>query len=55
MKIKKVGVVGCGLMGAGIAEVAARAGFATVVREVSEELLEKGRGRIGSRISCNFS
>ncbi|MCP3961718.1 MAG: 3-hydroxybutyryl-CoA dehydrogenase [bacterium] len=46
MKIKKVGVLGCGLMGAGIAEVSARAGFATVVREVSEELLEKGRGRI---------
>ena len=46
MKIKKVGVLGCGLMGAGIAEVAARAGFDTVVREVSEELLEKGKGRI---------
>ncbi len=46
MKIKKVGVLGCGLMGSGIAEVTARAGFATVVREVSEELLEKGRARI---------
>ncbi|MEM7356369.1 MAG: 3-hydroxybutyryl-CoA dehydrogenase [Acidobacteriota bacterium] len=46
MKIKKVGVLGCGLMGAGIAEVAARAGFTTVIREVSEELLEKGRSRI---------
>ena len=45
-KIKKVGVLGCGLMGAGIAEVSARAGLATVVREVSEELLDKGMGRI---------
>ncbi len=46
MKIKKVGVLGCGLMGAGVAEVAARAGYTTVVREVSEELLDKGRARI---------
>jgi 3-hydroxybutyryl-CoA dehydrogenase len=42
MKIRKVGVLGCGLMGAGIAEVAARAGFETVVREVSEEVVDKG-------------
>jgi 3-hydroxybutyryl-CoA dehydrogenase len=46
MKIKKVGVLGCGLMGAGIAEVAAKAGYTTVVREVAEDLLEKGVGRI---------
>ena len=46
MKIKKVGVVGCGLMGSGIVEVSARAGYTTIVREVSEELLEKGRNRI---------
>jgi len=46
MKIQKVGVLGCGLMGAGIAEVSARAGYDTVVREVSESLLEKGLGRI---------
>jgi len=42
MAIEKVGVVGCGLMGAGIAQVCATAGFATVVREVSPELLAKG-------------
>lgn len=42
MAIQKVGVVGCGLMGSGIAQVSAQAGFATVVREVSEELVEKG-------------
>jgi 3-hydroxybutyryl-CoA dehydrogenase len=46
MKIRKVGVLGCGLMGAGIAEVSARAGFDTVVREVSEEVIDKGMARI---------
>jgi 3-hydroxybutyryl-CoA dehydrogenase len=42
MAIRKVGVVGCGLMGSGIAQVAAAAGFETVVREVNAELVEKG-------------
>jgi 3-hydroxybutyryl-CoA dehydrogenase len=42
MEIKKVGVLGCGLMGSGIAQVAASAGFETVVREVSDELITKG-------------
>jgi 3-hydroxybutyryl-CoA dehydrogenase len=42
MAIRKVGVVGCGLMGSGIAQVAAAAGFETVVREVSAELVDKG-------------
>ncbi len=46
MTIEKVGVLGCGLMGAGIAEVAAKAGLATVVREVNDELLERGMGRV---------
>lgn len=46
MKIKKVGVLGCGLMGSGIAEVVARSGYQTVVREVSEDLLDKGLARI---------
>jgi len=44
--IETVGVVGCGLMGSGIAEVAAKAGFDVVVREVSDELIEGGRDRI---------
>jgi enoyl-CoA hydratase/3-hydroxyacyl-CoA dehydrogenase len=48
MDIKKVGVVGCGLMGAGIAQVAAQAGYQTIVRELNEELLEKGLGRISA-------
>ena len=42
MQIKKVGVLGCGLMGSGIAQVAATAGFETVVKEVSNELIDKG-------------
>src|SRR5262249_13117218 len=46
MKIRKVGVLGCGLMGSGIAEVAARAGFETVVREVEQGFLDKGLERI---------
>lgn len=46
MEIKKVGVLGCGLMGSGIAEVCAKAGLSTVVREVETGLLEKGLGRI---------
>jgi len=45
-KIKKVGVLGSGLMGSGIAEISAKAGYDTVVREVSDELLEKGLGKI---------
>jgi len=46
MAIRNVGVVGCGLMGSGIAQVSAQAGFPTVVREVSKPLLEKGLGAI---------
>lgn len=46
VKIEKVGVVGCGLMGSGIAEVAAKSGFQVVVREVDEGLLDAGRKRI---------
>jgi 3-hydroxybutyryl-CoA dehydrogenase len=46
MEIKKVGILGCGLMGSGIAQVAATAGFQTVVREVSDDLIAKGFGGI---------
>ena len=42
MAIQKVGVVGCGLMGSGIAQVAAASGFPTIVREVTAELVDKG-------------
>lgn len=46
MEIRKVGVVGCGLMGSGIAQVSAMAGFPTVVREASQHLLDKGLASI---------
>jgi 3-hydroxybutyryl-CoA dehydrogenase len=46
MEIKKVGVLGCGLMGSGIAQVAATAGFETVVKEVSDDLIARGFGGI---------
>ncbi len=49
-KIKKVGVLGCGLMGSGIAEVAARSGYETVVREVTEELVDKGLAKINASL-----
>jgi 3-hydroxybutyryl-CoA dehydrogenase len=42
MAIEKVGVVGCGLMGSGIAQVATNAGCQVIVREVSPQLVEKG-------------
>ena len=43
MAIQKVGVIGCGLMGSGIAQVSAQAGFPTIVREVSQNALDKGK------------
>ena len=46
MAIKKVGVVGCGLMGSGIAQVSAEAGYPVVVREVEQRFLDKGLGAI---------
>lgn len=42
MEIKKVGVLGCGLMGSGIAQTAATAGYEIIVREVSDDLIAKG-------------
>jgi 3-hydroxybutyryl-CoA dehydrogenase len=51
MAIEKVGVVGCGLMGSGIAQVAAASGFSTVVREVSAELLDKGLKSIDKNLN----
>jgi len=44
MAIKRVGVIGCGLMGSGIAQVAAQAGFTTIVVEANDALLERGLG-----------
>ena len=46
MAIETVGVVGCGLMGAGIAQVCAQSGYRTLVREVDDAILASGLGRI---------
>ena len=46
MAIQKVGVLGCGLMGSGIAQVSATAGYPTVVKEVADDFLKKGIGAI---------
>jgi 3-hydroxybutyryl-CoA dehydrogenase len=51
MEIKKIGVVGCGLMGSGIAEVCARSGYQVVVSEINDELLNKGLGKLKSSMA----
>jgi 3-hydroxybutyryl-CoA dehydrogenase len=51
MAIKKVGVVGCGLMGRGIAEVSAKSGYDVVVSEINKELLDKGMAAINQSLS----
>ena len=51
MEIKKVGVLGCGLMGSGIAQVAATAGFDTVVLEQEQKFLDKGFAGIDKSLS----
>ena len=48
--IQRVGVVGCGLMGSGIAEVCAKAGYAVIVREASADLLQAGMARIAASL-----
>src|SRR5580765_2072522 len=51
MQIKKVGVVGCGLMGSGIAQVAATAGCDVLAREVTLELAQKGLARVHASLA----
>jgi len=51
MTIKKVGICGFGQMGSGIGEVAAKAGFEVVAREVSDDLVQKGLARINKSLS----
>jgi 3-hydroxybutyryl-CoA dehydrogenase len=49
-EIRTVGVLGCGLMGGGIAQTAAAAGFNTVVREVNDKLLDRGKSAITTQL-----
>jgi 3-hydroxybutyryl-CoA dehydrogenase len=49
--IRTVGVVGCGLMGSGIAEVCAKAGYTTLVREVNDEFLARGLDRVSKSLT----
>jgi 3-hydroxybutyryl-CoA dehydrogenase len=51
MEIKKVGVVGCGLMGSGIVEVCAKAGYEVVVSEITDEFLQGGMDRLNRSLS----
>ncbi|CAN5856787.1 3-hydroxybutyryl-CoA dehydrogenase [soil metagenome] len=51
MEIKTVGVLGCGLMGSGIAQVCAAAGYKTIVRELEQGFLDKGLGRVTKFLS----
>ena len=51
MEIRNVGVVGCGLMGSGIVEACARAGYDTVVREVTQDLLQRGLDRVQASLT----
>jgi 3-hydroxybutyryl-CoA dehydrogenase len=50
-QISKVGVLGCGLMGHGITQVAAQAGYDVVVREVDQDRLDRGMGRIDKQLA----
>src|SRR5919109_5175900 len=51
MEISKVGVLGCGLMGHGITQICAQAGWDVVVREVSQEKLDSGIGKIEKQLA----
>ena len=51
MEIKTVGVLGCGLMGSGIAQVCAASGYKTIVREVEQAFVDKGLGRVEKFLS----
>jgi 3-hydroxybutyryl-CoA dehydrogenase len=50
MEVKRIGVVGCGLMGSGIAEVCARSGYSTIALEVNQQFLDKGMNSIKSSL-----
>ena len=51
--VRTIGVVGCGLMGAGIVETCARAGYSVIVREVNDDFLAKGLKRVQGSLARN--
>jgi 3-hydroxybutyryl-CoA dehydrogenase len=55
MKVEKIGVVGCGIMGSGITQVCAQAEYQVVVSEISDELLKKGLKSIDSFLGRSVS
>ena len=55
MAYETIGVVGCGLMGSGIAQVSARAGYRTIVREVDDATVAAGLGRIESFLAAGVA
>ncbi|MFC2024114.1 3-hydroxyacyl-CoA dehydrogenase family protein [Chloroflexota bacterium] len=55
MEIKRVGVVGCGVMGSGIAQTCAQAGYEVIVLEISDELLNKGLSAIKATLAKSVS
>ena len=55
MAIQTIGVLGCGLMGGGIAQVCAASGYKTIVREVNGDFLKRGLGRIEKRLEVSVA
>ena len=55
MEVRTVGVLGCGLMGSGIAQICARSGYRTIVREVDETLVKQGLGRIEQSLAVGVT
>ena len=51
MEVQRVGLVGCGLMGRGIAEICARAGIPVTVREIDQDVLDKGLGAVRASLA----
>jgi 3-hydroxybutyryl-CoA dehydrogenase len=51
MEVERVGLVGCGLMGRGIAEICARAGIPVTVREINQDVLDKGLGAVRASLA----
>ncbi len=55
MKVEKIGVVGCGIMGSGIAQVCAQSGYQVIVSDIKDELIQKGLKSIDSFLSRSIS